>query len=441
MWGCGIGNSSIPQYQSFNIPSSVNDQYRPAELFIDTDMCLCAELSSINFSDLSLVYFLRSNSLNNQLIAKFYIQTREYLDKFSILSNEILPLTANGKASRILKSLSNPLTKFQDHITKVFDAVYSIIKSLDQNSSKKFLDSLNFQCVLDPMIQYISSYIQIESLVIDFSFETTPSFSPLHNCETVISYIQSPIHFFLDFLELIRSLDVSVFLPSDRSLISNFLSNAQLLTVSLENIPQLEKIAKQFIVEPFPIVIAGRHLIKQGEVMKQCRKSFQPRMLFLFSDYLIYSKFAGGKYYHTSVCELTHLRTNPCDTNSVIGLQVFGPQKSFYLRFPTKDEREQWANAMNNAIEIARENSPNPIEKYNEAPIWLPDDCTDTCMICGKSFGLVLNRKHHCRLCGKIICKACSSMTVILQDINDSNPQRICIECANKYKADDILSI
>ena len=41
-------------------------------------------------------------------------------------------------------------------------------------------------------------------------------------------------------------------------------------------------------------------------------------------------------------------------------------------------------------------------------PVWIPDAKTDNCMRCTKMFG-ILRRRHHCRLCGRVVCADCSS--------------------------------
>ena len=54
--------------------------------------------------------------------------------------------------------------------------------------------------------------------------------------------------------------------------------------------------------------------------------------------------------------------------------------------------------------------------KYNhkvDAPVWLPDASTDTCMRCNRTFNL-LRRRHHCRACGFVVCLACSSKKIKL---------------------------
>ena len=42
------------------------------------------------------------------------------------------------------------------------------------------------------------------------------------------------------------------------------------------------------------------------------------------------------------------------------------------------------------------------------APIWVPDSRADRCMRCREPFA-VWRRRHHCRLCGDVVCWACST--------------------------------
>lgn len=44
---------------------------------------------------------------------------------------------------------------------------------------------------------------------------------------------------------------------------------------------------------------------------------------------------------------------------------------------------------------------------------WMADDASTTCKCCGMEFGLFL-RKHHCRLCGQLICDDCSRGRAVL---------------------------
>ena len=47
------------------------------------------------------------------------------------------------------------------------------------------------------------------------------------------------------------------------------------------------------------------------------------------------------------------------------------------------------------------------IENYN-APLWIPDNKVSRCMRCTGHFG-VWRRRHHCRLCGAVVCWSCST--------------------------------
>lgn len=46
-------------------------------------------------------------------------------------------------------------------------------------------------------------------------------------------------------------------------------------------------------------------------------------------------------------------------------------------------------------------------EDYS-APIWVPDNRAMRCMRCGEVFA-IWRRRHHCRLCGDVVCWACST--------------------------------
>ena len=73
-------------------------------------------------------------------------------------------------------------------------------------------------------------------------------------------------------------------------------------------------------------------------------------------------------------------------------------------------------------------------------PRWVLDGEVFNCQMCGVKFDM-LKRKHHCRRCGGVFCKACtphrrllpegSMITVggIAAKLNPRNPQRVCRTC------------
>ena len=61
------------------------------------------------------------------------------------------------------------------------------------------------------------------------------------------------------------------------------------------------------------------------------------------------------------------------------------------------------------------------------AAVWVEDTAHSSCMLCGGSFTLV-ERRHHCRQCGKLVCWSCSENNYLLSNLEDDD-QRVCDPC------------
>jgi len=59
---------------------------------------------------------------------------------------------------------------------------------------------------------------------------------------------------------------------------------------------------------------------------------------------------------------------------------------------------------------------------------WTPDSAT--CQICSAKFSMT-KRRHHCRKCGKCVCKACSPNKMSLDGYKGL--QRVCCTCTRSY--------
>lgn len=59
---------------------------------------------------------------------------------------------------------------------------------------------------------------------------------------------------------------------------------------------------------------------------------------------------------------------------------------------------------------------------------WVSDDERRSCTLCDRKFH-TLFRKHHCRMCGIIICSKCSPSRVPLPDLGYQNLVRVCNPC------------
>ena len=66
--------------------------------------------------------------------------------------------------------------------------------------------------------------------------------------------------------------------------------------------------------------------------------------------------------------------------------------------------------------------------KAAAAPVWMPDRAVTKCSICSAAFN-VLNRRHHCRMCGAVVCKKNSMSRKLLRNINQKTAVRVCDKC------------
>jgi len=63
-----------------------------------------------------------------------------------------------------------------------------------------------------------------------------------------------------------------------------------------------------------------------------------------------------------------------------------------------------------------------------QTPRWIPDSEANNCMSCDGQFTFN-RRKHHCRLCGRVICGSCSRNKVRLGSRGGSSSIRVCDDC------------
>jgi hypothetical protein len=56
---------------------------------------------------------------------------------------------------------------------------------------------------------------------------------------------------------------------------------------------------------------------------------------------------------------------------------------------------------------------------------WVKDDDVQECMVCNTRRFSLLNRRHHCRRCGRVVCSNCSERVTLIDNI----PRRTCDDC------------
>ncbi|XP_074041689.1 zinc finger FYVE domain-containing protein 9-like [Leptinotarsa decemlineata] len=68
-----------------------------------------------------------------------------------------------------------------------------------------------------------------------------------------------------------------------------------------------------------------------------------------------------------------------------------------------------------------------------EAPLWIPDSDTTSCLHCDMKF-TVLKRRHHCRACGLVLCSKCCYLRFKLEYLDAE--ARVCNKCHNILNTD-----
>jgi len=77
--------------------------------------------------------------------------------------------------------------------------------------------------------------------------------------------------------------------------------------------------------------------------------------------------------------------------------------------------------------ELGRENQSIQVDLARQSGRkWADDSEVNSCITCKTQFSLT-NRKHHCRNCGQIFCKDCSTKKAQMEGFK--NPQRVCDHC------------
>ncbi|XP_067671415.1 uncharacterized protein [Haliotis asinina] len=60
---------------------------------------------------------------------------------------------------------------------------------------------------------------------------------------------------------------------------------------------------------------------------------------------------------------------------------------------------------------------------------WIEDNQVSTCVLCNNKFNQI-RRKHHCRQCGRVLCKKCCNERIPLPQLGIEEPERVCDDCA-----------
>ncbi|XP_013872882.1 pleckstrin homology domain-containing family F member 2 [Austrofundulus limnaeus] len=209
-----------------------------------------------------------------------------------------------------------------------------------------------------------------------------------------------------------------------------------LLLTEDENRKRIRKVENSFGPSGMPLSIPGRVLIGEGKLRKQGRKKQELKAFFLFNDVLVYgSVIMNGRWYKKQkVIPLEDVEIEDLENSESMQHQwlISTPRKSFFVSATTGLEKQAWMEHIRDCrSRVLEDKDVKPSANY--AMSWIPDKAAQKCMRCLKKFSYI-NRKHHCRKCGFVVCNECSRKREFIKYINSNHEVRICKVC---YEIDE----
>ena len=114
-------------------------------------------------------------------------------------------------------------------------------------------------------------------------------------------------------------------------------------------------------------------------------------------------------------------------------IEIRSPAKSFIVSFETVSQKDSWLSALRECVRVVQESRGADSSAF-VAPVWTQDQAERKCPSCSKDFSL-FNRRHHCRLCGVLVCALCSKQKRMLPAVDKLKPVRVCDSCVIKVHA------
>lgn len=186
-----------------------------------------------------------------------------------------------------------------------------------------------------------------------------------------------------------------------------------------------------------PLAVPGRVLVGEGVLTKMCRKKPKPRQVFLFNDILVYGNIviSKKKYNQQHIIPLEEVELSSIEDNGQNrnGWLIKTPTKSFAVYAATATEKSEWMAHINKCVQDLLKKSGKKAADTHAA-VWVPDDAATTCQHCQRVQFNVIQRRHHCRKCGRVVCGPCSSKRILLPH-QSSKPLRCCLACYDEVSA------
>jgi hypothetical protein len=186
-------------------------------------------------------------------------------------------------------------------------------------------------------------------------------------------------------------------------------------------------------IEGCEIMAAGRRVYYCGVVEKFSRKTRDTRLIAVFNDALLVARptIRARSFRLSKLCQsgdymVVALQDNPPFLHAV---DIRQREKSFRVNLPDAVQKAMLLAAFEKVKKVNKIETKQ-LALITFAPIWIPDDLAPGCMSCGAKFSVV-NRRHHCRYCGEVICAKCFKRKIVCPGLGPEK-QKVCPRCAEK---------
>ena len=192
-------------------------------------------------------------------------------------------------------------------------------------------------------------------------------------------------------------------------------------------------------------------LVNNEELYKICRKGHKPYRLILFSNVLLTVTDHAGEYrlHHEIILSdpATSFESSKQSHLGSKGFLVRSAQKSFVVLAKSESQARAWLRDLQKTKEVAIQAVSGLVvapdtavheqgagipasndEPLMAAPVWVADHDCHECMLCKNEF-TVTRRRHHCRLCGCVVCGPCSKHREEITMGSTRRRERVCDRC------------
>ena len=194
------------------------------------------------------------------------------------------------------------------------------------------------------------------------------------------------------------------------------------------------------------LVEPHRIFVMQGVLQKVCRKQPKKFTFFLFSDILLYADNGlGDRYRCHHVFYLSKCRF--IDKGIPLTFDIVSDKKSFAVVTKDAEEKDEWLSKLDvqakqirtrrASLQASQPHILFEMSAQSEAPVWVPDDAAKNCYKCADTF-TIISRRHHCRVCGLLVCGKCSPKKMRIPTLDNKNV-RVCNQCYEQQRLQQIV--